>query len=284
MAATRGRKAASNGQRRGRSQGVRPGQVLAMKSRRSTGAAVATEPQRLRVAIIDPHPLAREKVAETVEAVGGEVVWTAGDAHEALASAENAFPDYVVFEFGLPDSSGAGVLARMRTHRPSLQGVALSAYDDRAYRALTYLAGALGYLSKSRSSTDVRAALEEVWSGRVLWTAQEVSMAQTWWSRYGEQWRRLSPRQRAVATGVANRATYKEIAARLGLRESTVKGYVQETLAKVRFSTRDELSAWMETGRLTDPRVQPLLDLQPNADCLTPDRQRTHASAYAPLP
>jgi DNA-binding NarL/FixJ family response regulator len=279
MAATRKRRTARNGQPRGRSQeaaapaqseppsnGQRPsrgpGQAPAVTGRRSADAAAATGTSRLRVAVIDPHPLACEKVAETVEGMGGEVIWTAGTAAEALESAGHAVPDCAVFEFGLPDGSGAGVLARMRARGPSLWGVALSGYDDHAYRALTYLAGGLGYLSKTRPSAEVRAALGEVWAGRVLWTAEDIAMAQAWWARYGELWDRLSSRQRAVALGVTTRLAYKEIAARLGVQESTVKGYLREALAKIRRSTRDELAAWVEAGHLADPRVHSLLDLR----------------------
>jgi hypothetical protein len=63
-----------------------------------------------------------------------------------------------------------------------------------------------------------------------------------------------------VALGVAAHLTNKEIAARLGLRESTVKGYLFESLAKIGVSTRDELVAWTKAGDLTDPLVGPLLD------------------------
>lgn len=227
------------------------------------------EPDReppARVAVVDPHPLAREKVAEIVEARGGEAIWTAGAVQDALDRASKSPPDCVIFEFGLPDGSGAELLGALRSARPLVRGVALSGYDQHAYRALTYAAGGLGYLTKAVGADSFAAALREVWAGRVLWTFQEIAMARAWWRRCAEPWRRLSARQRAVALGVGAHLTNKEIAARLGLCESTVKGYLVEILAKIGVSTRDELVAWMKAGDLTDPLVRPSLDQRDGTD------------------
>src|SRR5436190_12902329 len=227
---------------------------------RSTDGGEPDREPPARVAIVDPHPLAREKVAEIVEARGGEAIWTAGAVQDALDRASKSPPDCVIFEFGLPDGSGAELLGALRSARPLVRGVALSGYDQHAYRALTYAAGGLGYLTKAVGADSFAAALREVWAGRVLWTFQEIAMARAWWRRCAEPWRRLSARQRAVALGVGAHLTNKEIAARLGLCESTVKGYLAEILAKIGVSTRDELVAWMKAGDLTDPLVRPSLD------------------------
>jgi two-component system invasion response regulator UvrY len=252
--------AATSESRKGESREGRGGQGEGLGS--ISGGRERLWRSRPRVAVVDPHPLLREKVAETVVALGGEIVWTAGNIREALTWAGKTVPDCVIFEFGLPDGSGARFLAQMRLQPVFLHGVALSVWEQRAYRALAYRAGALGYLSKTLPYDAVRAAIEHVWAGRVLWTAEEVAEAQAWWARCGEPWRRLSPRQRAVALGVAARLTNKEIAARAGVQGSTVKGYLLETLGKVGLSTRDELAAWMQGGSLTDPFVQPLLDVE----------------------
>src|SRR5439155_22258532 len=135
--------------------------------------------------------------------------------------ASNSPPDCVIFEFGLPDGSGAELLAALRLLRPLVRGVALSAYDQHAYRALTYAAGGLGYLTKAVGADSFAAALREVWAGRVLWTFQEIAMAGAWWRGCAELWRRLSARQRAVAVGVGALRKKKEMAACLGLCVST---------------------------------------------------------------
>src|SRR5438874_9340189 len=101
----------------------------------------ASRTERSRVAIVDPHPLAREKIAELVEARGGEVIWTAGALQDALGRFRTSSPDCVIFEFGLPDGSGAQLLAALRAAPRFVRGVALSGYDQHAYRALTYAAG-----------------------------------------------------------------------------------------------------------------------------------------------
>jgi DNA-binding NarL/FixJ family response regulator len=234
-------------------------------------------------AIVDAHPLAQDKLVETVERLGGRVAWTAGTAREALECANGTPLDCVIFEFALPDSSGARLLAALRMERIRLRGVALSAHDSIASRALTQAAGALGYLSKTLPVDALARALQDVWRGRTLWTAEDLVQAEAWWARYGEPWRRLSPRQRGIAVGVAAHLTNKEMAFALALQESTVKGYLLETLAKLRLTSRGELAAWMRAGGLADPLLQPLLELRDIPQLTALHRLRsTSASGNSP--
>ena len=172
-----------------------------------------------KIAIIDPHLLTRERIAEIVKAHGAEPVWAAGTVREALDLANQLCPDCVIFEFGLPDGSGAQILAALRAVSPLIRGAAVSAHDQQAYRALTYAAGGVGYLTQAVGDDSVAAALKEVLAGRLLWTVREIAMARAWWACYAEPWRRLSPRQRAVAPATSASMRPSESALQIAWRE-----------------------------------------------------------------
>ncbi|MFN3929032.1 MAG: response regulator transcription factor [Thermoflexus sp.] len=72
----------------------------------------------------------------------------------------------------------------------------------------------------------------------------------------------MSPRQRAVALGVAWGWSDKEIAEALGCRPTSVRTHLRAVLGRLGLPDRVAVRAWVRTGRLDDPWIAPLLDLE----------------------
>lgn len=110
----------------------------------------------MKVLIVDDHPLVREALAgvvaeldhdaETIQAGAAEVAMAALAEHEDLS--------LCLLDLMLPDADGTSVLARIRTERPEVPVVVLSAHDNRASVLAAIDAGAMGFISK-RSATSV---------------------------------------------------------------------------------------------------------------------------------
>ncbi|HZH33516.1 MAG TPA: ATP-binding protein, partial [Pyrinomonadaceae bacterium] len=102
----------------------------------------APELSGLSVLVVDDEADARELLRQILEGCGSQVI-TAGSAAEAIAAFENAPPDILVSDIGMPDEDGYSLIRRIRALPADKGGrtpaIALTAYarvEDRA-RALT---------------------------------------------------------------------------------------------------------------------------------------------------
>ena len=105
---------------------------------------------RIRIYLIDDHPVVRECLGRAIAAEGGlEVVGEAATAADGLAGAIATSPNVVVVDLHLPDRDGPDLIAALRAALPNARLVVVSAYDDEYRVAEALRAGAHGYLLKT---------------------------------------------------------------------------------------------------------------------------------------
>lgn len=200
----------------------------------------------IRVVVADDEELVREGLAAIVDSDPGlEVVATAADGSSALAAVARTSPDVVLMDVRMPGMDGieatrAIVAATEHTRVLMLTTVEL---DDVVYEALR--AGASGFLLKS-------VPRDQLWSGIRAVAAGDALLAPSITRRLieahleqGSPHRRdlltVTDRQADVVRLVAQGLSNGEIAARLHLAESTVKGYVSEVLNRHQLRDRTQL-------------------------------------------
>jgi len=123
-------------------------------------------PDRLRVVIADPDPLARRVVRDELQSRPRFVVVAeASDGVEALELVRHYRPELLLTEISLPRIDGIGVTRQLRQSAPQVKIVvfAVSGEGDVDLRALR--AGASGFLSKDVGVQAVSQALEAVARG-----------------------------------------------------------------------------------------------------------------------
>jgi len=105
-------------------------------------------------------------------------------------------------------------------------------------------AGAVGYLTKSTSSDELRAGLRRAASGEPVFSASLAALVLGEFRRMAKAAgpvQPLSDREREVLSLVARGLTYKEIGAQLFIAEKTVENHVRNILGKLHLSRRAEL-------------------------------------------
>lgn len=185
--------------------------------------------KKIRVLIVDDHFMVRIGLAGSLaEEADLEVVGEAAEGEEALRAFRKHAPDITLLDGRMPGRHGVEVLLEMRAQRPDAKIILLSVddTDEDFHRALQ--AGANAYVPKALPREELLAAIRTVHrGGKYL----PPGVAERLASRAERP--NLSPREleilRLVALGNAN----KEIAARLGLAEVTVKVYVSRILEKL---------------------------------------------------
>ena len=107
--------------------------------------------KKIRIVIVDDHPVVRRGVSETfAEAEGFDVVGEGGSAADAIALARDRRPDLIVLDVNLP-GGGAEAVAHIHELRPQAVIMMLSVREDLATVRAALKAGARA--SSRRAST-----------------------------------------------------------------------------------------------------------------------------------
>jgi DNA-binding NarL/FixJ family response regulator len=194
------------------------------------------DPAKIRVVIVDDHPVVRFGLATIISLQPDmAVVGEAGSGEEALALCERRDADVVLMDLRLPGLSGVETIRAIRGIRPALRFIVLTTYDgdEDIHRALE--SGAQAYLLKATSHTEVTAAIRKVHSGsRVIPKAVSRTLAER------PPQSELSARELEVLELIGGGLSNKEIGARLGITEATVKWHVNIILSRLNVSDRTQ--------------------------------------------
>jgi DNA-binding NarL/FixJ family response regulator len=206
-----------------------------------------------RIAIVEDNKIIRESLMEFVQADAEcECVCACATAKEALKELPKHQPDIVLMDIQLPDVSGIECTARLKQLMPSVQIIIVTVYEDteRIFKALR--AGACGYLLKRSSNTELISAIHEVRQGgapmsreiarKVILSFQEPVATTT-------EVEGLSPREREILELVAAGLPNKQIAARIGLTDGTVRWHLRHVYNKLHVRSRTEAALKFLTAK-----------------------------------
>jgi DNA-binding NarL/FixJ family response regulator len=121
---------------------------------------------RVRVAIVDDHPLVREGLAARICAQPDmEVCGEASDTEAAMELIASRQPDLVIVDIALKDGHGIDLIRRVAALSPRIKMLVVSAYDESLFAERALRAGALGYINKQELQGKVVDALRTVLRG-----------------------------------------------------------------------------------------------------------------------
>lgn len=200
-----------------------------------------------RVFLVDEHEIVRRGVAQLVQAEADlEVVGEASTSREALRRIEATAPDVAVLDVRLPDGSGIDLCRTVRSRHPSVACLMLTAYDDDEALRTAVLAGASGYVLKEVRGASLVDAIRRTAAGGTVQppeTLRHAAASLTSPAANGIE-PALTYRERQVLALIAEGLTNREIGARLGIAEKTVKNYVSGLLAKLGMSRRTQAAVY----------------------------------------
>lgn len=190
--------------------------------------------QTLRVLCVDDHPLVRKGIASILNNEPDmKLVAEAGSGKDAVAMFKALRPDVTLMDLRMPQMDGIEAARQIRAEFPDAKIIALTSFDgdQEIYRALE--AGVRGYLLKEMVHTEVVRAIRLVHSGKRLMPPEVAERLTDYFPKAA-----LTPREVEVLTLVAGGLANKEIAAKLGTADGTVKIHVQNILSKLNASDR----------------------------------------------
>ncbi len=180
------------------------------------------------VVVIDDHPSIRAGVRAMLQGiVDVSVVGDASSHDEALKACTTLHPDIALVDLRLGVDDGVAVIESLARQCPSTRAIVLTTFegDETLHRALE--AGAWGYLLKDATAEEMTRAILTVSQGRRSFSERTAR-------RLAESAPRiiLTGRENDVLLLLAEGMRNKEIAARLGMGEATVRTHVQSIIEK----------------------------------------------------
>jgi DNA-binding NarL/FixJ family response regulator len=202
---------------------------------------------RVRVLVVDDHPVWRDGVRADLDSSGRAVVVAeAPDGGEAIQQARETMPDVVLMDLNLPTVRGVDAIRQIVEESPHIKVLVLSATGEEADVLEAVKVGASGYLLKSATAGEIVDAVARVRAGEPVFSANLAGLVLGEFRRIsgvlaGSSEPGLTPRETEVLKLVAKGYTYREIANKLFISVKTVQNHVQNILTKLQLSKRYEL-------------------------------------------
>ncbi len=214
--------------------------------------------QKIRLLIVDDHPLFRQGVRLFLQEITGiEVVGEVGDGESALSFLVQQEVDVVLLDLLMPGLDGTEVAGQVSRRWPKVKVLILTSFGSwhKAYAALK--AGAAGYVQKDAEPAELLAAIQAVAAGGSYLGAR---MAAEMLSHVGNEenvaqeqsTHSLTEREKEVLTLIARGLGNREIGEKLFVSEKTVKTHVANILQKLGVKSRTQAAMYAMRAGLAD--------------------------------
>jgi DNA-binding NarL/FixJ family response regulator len=199
-----------------------------------------------RVVVVDDHPLFRERLCQLVnDEPDMEVCGEAEGAEQALTLIRSARPDLAVVDIALKSSSGLELVRSFKAFSITLPVLVLSMHEDSVYADRALLAGASGYITKSREAAEILMAMRSVLAGKLYlspeMTADLLKSLGAASIRGPRVIERLTDRELQVLELIGRGRTAREIAETLSLGAATIDTYRARIKDKMNFRNAADL-------------------------------------------
>jgi DNA-binding NarL/FixJ family response regulator len=201
---------------------------------------VTGQASKIRVAIVDDHPVVRAGTAAIVDAAPDlELAGTAATVAEAAPLLDAVAVDVLLLDLRLGQEFGLGILTEPARPLPAI--VVVTSYDYPQYADAALRLGAVGYVLKTAPIDELLTAIRRAAAGKLSFDVRPASAGA-----------KVSAREREVVAGVVDGLSNDEIAARLGISSKTVESHLRRLFERHAVASRTELATravrdgWLE--------------------------------------
>jgi DNA-binding NarL/FixJ family response regulator len=200
---------------------------------------------RLRLLIVEDHPLFRKGLRELIAAVPDfELAGEAADGMTAVTIALDLLPDVVLMDLQLPGQSGIDAIRAIVAASPTTRILVVTLFqdDDSVFAALR--AGARGYVLKDADEADMVRAIRAVAAGEALFSPSVAGRVLSFFAGVRPTappvFPSLTERERDILHLLARGKSNPAIAAELSLSPKTVANHASNIFGKLQVADRAE--------------------------------------------
>jgi DNA-binding NarL/FixJ family response regulator len=220
----------------------------------SSGADSAL--QTIRIVIVEDQQLIRQGLTVLIDGTEGfRCTGSFASMEQALPRLDEAPPDVVLVDIGLPGMSGIEGIRRIKDRHPRVLALVLSVYgdDDRIFDALC--AGASGYLLKKTPPAKLLESVRECVAGGAPMSPEVARRVVALFREFRPPVRAdydLTPHELRLLRMLVEGHNYKSAADELGVSVNTVAFHMKHVYEKLQVHSKSEAVAKALRDRLVD--------------------------------
>ena len=208
--------------------------------------------KKARIIIVDDNYEHLSGIKELIEIESDfDVVATATSASVAISLIKKYRPEIVLMDINMPEKDGLTAIAEIEKLELGVRIIALTGYDDPdlIFRAMKI--GAKGYILKTMASAQLIYAIDEVAAGKIYLPA---TLSSRFFEYFQQSFKEetentedeenllnyLTQREEEVLDLLTQGITYKGVAQKLFISETTVKTHVNNIFQKLQVNDRTQ--------------------------------------------
>lgn len=206
--------------------------------------------QKLRILLVDDHPMIREGLASLINNQPDlEVCGEAESAPQAIEMIPSCNPGLVIADITLPGRSGIELVKDICAMYPAVASLVVSMHDEAVYAERVLRAGARGYIMKKEGGQRILEAIRKIRSGDVAVSEKmSAQILRLFSGRSGDEQespvRQLTDREFEVFELIGRGLSTVDMAALLHISAKTVEVHRAHIKAKLQIKTAPELIAY----------------------------------------
>lgn len=204
--------------------------------------------EKIKIFIADDHPLMRDGVRNILlKNPAYSVVGEAEDGEKALIGIKEQRPDIVFIDISMPGMDGLEATKRITEEFPETKIIILSMHSEQYHVMDALKAGAMGYVLKGSSSSEILESVEKVLNGNRYASPTIANnlinelVKQTTGEATKDPFNTLTYREKEIFKLLALGSKNEEIAEKLSISAHTVKTHRSNIMKKLNAHNLGEL-------------------------------------------
>ncbi|OGU34704.1 MAG: hypothetical protein A2068_07320 [Ignavibacteria bacterium GWB2_35_6b] len=206
--------------------------------------------KKIRIIVADDHKLFRSGLISLLEDEKDfYIVGEADNGEELLGIYFSLKPDVIVVDISMPFLNGVEALAEIKKKDKNVRALFVSMHDSEEYIYYAIKNGAYGLISKSIMKGELIYAIRAAYEGKQYfghnWPEEKirelVNRFEFLTGKNDEAELSLSPREKAILSGIGEGLTSSEIAVRVHLSKRTVDAHRTHIMRKLQVTNLTEL-------------------------------------------
>lgn len=210
--------------------------------------APAPLPPKLKVLLVDDHPITRQGLKALVNQQPNlEVMAETDNAAHAIELVGKLQPDLAIVDIALKTTNGIELTKHLKVQSPNLPILVVSMHDEGLYAERALRAGAMGYLMKQEASEKIVVALNRLLQGEIYLSDKiKEKMLHRFVNKKGGEGMvfsidTLSDREMEVFQLIGNGYSTRQIAQKLNLSSKTIDSYREHLKLKLNLESGADL-------------------------------------------
>lgn len=196
----------------------------------------------IRILITDDHAVVRSGLSKFLMVNRDlELVGEASDGSEAVQLVALHQPDVVLMDLMMPGTDGITATREIKQKYPKVKVIALTSFAEQAMVQGALQAGAVGYLQKNVSASELANAIRSAHAGRMTLSPEAAQVLAQSVTQPQHATDKLTDREYEVLKLLVDGLNNSEIAEQLFVSLGTVKFHVSNIFQKLNVDSRIEV-------------------------------------------